>query len=226
MHSSPGWHHCILEHWVSFMSVGWTANPDFKGGVLNGQVPQPVIWDDITLRIMFNFYERSLHIIPLGSEPSEKRPVGLWKFSLWERIFVLRTKSSAIFASGEVLRHRLWTLSLGLFSIQSLWFLWLVFSFSFSSLDFVPWFIIYISNPRPSWHRPIHHLSNNIYTCDLFRDSQRAMIWAWWRNYVSTSRVGIVEAQWPVAYKLKFERMNMFHLCQYNSGKWWRVAWG
>ena len=67
-------------------------DPAFKGGVLSGQVPQTIIWDDITLRIMFNFYERSLHIIPLGSEPSEKRPVGLWKFSLWEQIFVLRTK--------------------------------------------------------------------------------------------------------------------------------------
>ena len=64
---------------------------------------------------MFNFYERSLHIVPLGSEPSEKRPVGLWKFSLWERIFVLRTKSSAIFASGEVLRHCLWTLWIFIF---------------------------------------------------------------------------------------------------------------
>ena len=60
-------------------------NPAFRGGVLNGlQVPQTV---DITPRHMLNFYERSLHVVPLGSGPSWQRPVGVWQISLRERCF-------------------------------------------------------------------------------------------------------------------------------------------
>jgi hypothetical protein len=109
-------------------------DPALKGGVLNRQVPQTVIWDDITLKIMFDVYERSLHIVPLGSEPSGKRLVSLWQPFLWEWIFVLRTKSLPRERPYAIVFGRFEFLSLDLFFIQSLWSLWLVV---FPSLDFV-----------------------------------------------------------------------------------------
>ena len=79
----------------------------FKGGFSTGKYHKPSFGTISPSESCLT--STSAHYISYrwGRNASGKRPVGLWQLSLWERIFVLKTKSLAIFASGEVLRYRI-----------------------------------------------------------------------------------------------------------------------